>query len=247
MHLESGSSRPTSSIALRSCDSPRSTAGAVGRHPATSPSSPRCPIRHGQVARLLADSGVALTGADGDRISTRRSPQTDHNVPLQLVRLNRSTPRREFWLPSPPTHPHPFTPVGDGQLLRPGQHAGDRHPAGTTTRCRAILEHDHEPAGDADAPERTLGRSPFGAPAALWMLDAPDPSRALGGPWPLFWAASRGAHRITPLPGLLHFLDAIQEISVLRQAVIIFLPTNCGSVRRRVGGVIEAAEVLLAF
>ena len=130
----------------------------------------------------MADTGVAatvLTATDlylGGR-------HTDHNVPRNVVDLNRLTELGVTCSVGSNNILNPFTPFGDGQLLRQVNMQAIVTQRGNDDEVRALWDMTTSP------PRRRLMRQKdygiaVGAPADLVMLDAPDAGHG---------AADRGA------------------------------------------------------
>ena len=110
-----------------------------------------------KVARRMADAGVAatvLTATDlylGGR-------HTDHNVPRNVVDLNFLTERGVTCSVGSNNILNPFTPFGDGQLLRQVNMHAHRHPARQRRRGEGAVGHDHVVGREADAQGRLRHR-----------------------------------------------------------------------------------------
>jgi cytosine deaminase len=154
-----------------------------------------------KVARRMADAGVAatvLTATDlylGGR-------HTDHNVPRNVVDLNFLTERGVTCSIGSNNILNPFTPFGDGQLLRQinmhaivTQRANDDEvkalwDMGTSSAARLMRKDDYG--------------IKVGGPADLVVLDAPDAVMALRTVAPVLAAYKRGRRTVTREPVRLH-------------------------------------------
>ena len=154
-----------------------------------------------KVARRMADTGVAatvLTATDlylGGR-------HTDHNVPRNVLDLNFMTERGVTCSVASNNILNPFTPFGDGQLLRQvnmhaivTQRANDDEVKAlwdmTTSSAAKLMRKDDY--GIA-----------VGGPADLVVLDAPDAITALRTVAPVLAAFKRGRRTVTREPVHLH-------------------------------------------
>ena len=110
-----------------------------------------------KVARRMADAGVAatvLTATDlylGGR-------HTDHNVPRNVVDLNFLTERGVTCSIGSNNILNPFTPFGDGQLLRQVNMHGIVTQRGNDDEVQRPVEHGHVGCGKADAQGRLRRR-----------------------------------------------------------------------------------------
>ena len=154
-----------------------------------------------KVARRMADAGVAatvLTATDlylGGR-------HTDHNVPRNVVDLNFLTERGVTCSIGSNNILNPFTPFGDGQLLRQinmhaivTQRANDDEvkalwDMGTSSAAKLMRKDDYG--------------IKVGGPADLVVLDAPDAVMALRTVAPVLAAFKRGRRTVTREPVRLH-------------------------------------------
>ena len=154
-----------------------------------------------KVARRMADAGVAatvLTATDlylGGR-------HTDHNVPRNVVDLNFLTERGVTCSIGSNNILNPFTPFGDGQLLRQinmhaivTQRANDDEvkalwDMGTASAAKLMRKDDYG--------------LKVGGPADLVVLDAPDAVMALRTVAPVLAAYKRGRRTVTREPVRLH-------------------------------------------
>ena len=154
-----------------------------------------------KVARRMADAGVAatvLTATDlylGGR-------HTDHNVPRNVLDLNFLTERGVTCSVASNNILNPFTPFGDGQLLRQvnmhaivTQRANDDEVKAlwdmtTKTAAKLMRKDDYGIA--------------VGGPADLVVLDAPDSVMALRTIAPVLAAYKNGRRTVTRTPVELH-------------------------------------------
>lgn len=153
------------------------------------------------VARRMADTGVAatvLTATDlylGGR-------HTDHNVPRNVLDLNFLTERGVTCSVASNNILNPFTPFGDGQLLR-------------QVNMHAIVTqraNDDEVKALWDMTTRTAAKLmrkddygiAVGGPADLVVLDAPDAVMALRTIAPVLAAYKNGRRTVTREPVQLH-------------------------------------------
>ena len=154
-----------------------------------------------KIARRMADAGVAatvLTATDlylGGR-------HTDHNVPRNVLDLNFLTERGVTCSVASNNILNPFTPFGDGQLLRQvnmhaivTQRANDDEVKAlwdmtTKTAAKLMRKDDYGIA--------------VGGPADLVVLDATDSVMALRTIAPVLAAYKRGRRTVTREPVQLH-------------------------------------------
>jgi len=154
-----------------------------------------------KVAKRMADAGVAatvLTATDlylGGR-------HTDHNVPRNVLDLNYLTERGVTCSIGSNNILNPFTPFGDGQLLRQinmhaivTQRANDDEvkalwDMGTSSAAKLMRKDDYG--------------IKVGNPADLVVLDAPDSIMALRTTAPVLAAYKRGRRTVTREPVKLH-------------------------------------------
>lgn len=154
-----------------------------------------------KVARRMADAGVAatvLTATDlylGGR-------HTDHNVPRNVVDLNRLTEQGVTCSVASNNILNPFTPFGDGQLLRQANMQAIVTQRGNDDEVRAVWDMT------TSAAARLMRLADYGVavgnPADLVMLDAPDAIAALRTVAPVLAAFKRGRRTVTREPVRLH-------------------------------------------
>jgi len=154
-----------------------------------------------KVARRMADTGVAatvLTATDlylGGR-------HTDHNVPRNVVDLNFLTERGVTCSVASNNILNPFTPFGDGQLLRQVNMHGIVTQRGNDDEVKALWDMT------TSAAARLMRKDDYGIaignPADLVVLDAPDAIMALRTVAPVLAAFKRGRRTVTREPVRLH-------------------------------------------
>jgi cytosine deaminase len=153
------------------------------------------------VAKRMADTGVAatvLTATDlflGGR-------HTDHNVPRNVVDLGRLAEQGVTCSIGSNNILNPFTPFGDGQLLRQANMQAIVTQRGSDADVLATWEMTTTAA--ARLMRKTDYGIAVGAPADLVMLDAPDPVTALRTVAPVLAAYKRGRRTVTREPVELH-------------------------------------------
>jgi cytosine deaminase len=154
-----------------------------------------------KVARRMADAGVAatvLTATDlylGGR-------HTDHNVPRNVVDLNFLTERGVTCSVASNNILNPFTPFGDGQLLRQVNMHGIVTQRGNDDEVKALW--DMTTSAAAKLMRKTDYGIAVGNPADLVVLDAPDSITALRTVAPVLAAFKRGRRTVTREPVRLH-------------------------------------------
>jgi cytosine deaminase len=154
-----------------------------------------------KVARRMADTGVAatvLTATDlylGGR-------HTDHNVPRNVVDLNFLTERGVTCSVGSNNILNPFTPFGDGQLLRQVNMHAIVTQRGNDDEVRVLW--DMTTATAAKLMRKNDYGIKVGGPADLVVLDAPDAITALRTVAPVLAAYKRGRRTVTREPVRLH-------------------------------------------
>ena len=154
-----------------------------------------------QVARRMADAGVAATvlTATDLYLSGRH---VDHNVPRGVVDLNRLTEQGVLCSVASNNILNPFTPFGDGQLLRQINMQQIVTQRGTDADVRAGWDMTTSSAA------RLMRLDDYGiavgGPADLVVLDASDPVMALRTVAPVLAAYKRGRRTVTREPVRLH-------------------------------------------
>ena len=154
-----------------------------------------------KVAKRMADAGVAatvLTATDlflGGR-------HTDHNVPRNVVDLNRLTEFGVTCSVASNNILNPFTPFGDGQLLRQVNMQAIVTQRSTDDDVRRLWDMT------TGAAARLMRKDDYGiavgGPADLVVLDAPDEIMALRTVAPVLGAWKRGRRTVTREPVRLH-------------------------------------------
>jgi cytosine deaminase len=153
------------------------------------------------IARRMADSGVAatvLTATDlylGGR-------HTDHNVPRNVLDLNYLTERGVTCSVASNNILNPFTPFGDGQLLRQVNMHAIVTQRGNDDEVKALW--DMTTSSAAKLMRKDDYGLEVGNPADLVVLDAPDSITALRTVAPVLAAFKRGRRTVTRDPVRLH-------------------------------------------
>ena len=154
-----------------------------------------------KVARRMADAGVAatvLTATDlylGGR-------HTDHNVPRNVVDLNFLTERGVTCSVGSNNILNPFTPFGDGQLLRQVNMHAIVTQRGNDDEVKTLW--DMTTASAAKLMRKDDYGIAIGGPADLVVLDAPDSIMALRTIAPVLAAYKNGRRTVTREPVQLH-------------------------------------------
>ena len=154
-----------------------------------------------KVAKRMADTGVAatvLTATDlylGGR-------HTDHNVPRNVVDLNRLTELGVTCSVASNNILNPFTPFGDGQLLRQVNMHAIVTQRGNDDEVKALWNMATSSA--AKLMRKDDYGIAVGGPADLVVLDAPDAITALRTVAPVLAAFKRGRRTVTREPVRLH-------------------------------------------
>jgi len=154
-----------------------------------------------KVAKRMADTGVAatvLTATDlylGGR-------HTDHNVPRNVVDLNRLTELGVTCSVASNNILNPFTPFGDGQLLRQVNMHAIVTARGNDDEVRTLWDMTTSAAAKLMR-KKDYGIA-VGGPADLVVLDAPDPVMALRTVAPVLAAFKRGRRTVTREPVQIH-------------------------------------------
>ena len=154
-----------------------------------------------KVGRRLADAGVALTVLTATDLYLG-GRHTDHNVPRNVVDLNRLSEQGVVCSVASNNILNPFTPFGDGQLLRQANMQAIVTQRGNDDEVRAIWDMTTSQAASLMR-LKDYGVA-VGAPADLVMLDAPDPVTALRTVAPVLAAFKRGRRTVTREPVRLH-------------------------------------------
>jgi cytosine deaminase len=154
-----------------------------------------------KVAKRMADTGVAatvLTATDlylGGR-------HTDHNVPRNVLDLNYLTQHGVTCSVASNNILNPFTPFGDGQLLRQVNMHAIVTQRGNDDEVKALW--DMTTSSAAKLMRKTDYGVAVGNPADLVVLDAPDSVTALRTVAPVLAAFKRGRRTVTREPVRLH-------------------------------------------
>ena len=154
-----------------------------------------------KVARRLAGAGVALTVLTATDLYLG-GRHADHNVPRNVVDLVRLSEAGVICSVASNNILNPFTPFGDGQLLRQANMQAIVTQRGSDQEVRAIWDMTTTEAAKLMR-LKDYGVAP-GAPADLVMLDAPDPVTALRTVAPVLAAFKRGRRTVTREPVRLH-------------------------------------------
>ncbi len=154
-----------------------------------------------KIARRMADAGVAatvLTATDlylGGR-------HTDHNVPRNVLDLNFLTERGVTCSVASNNILNPFTPFGDGQLLRQVNMHAIVTQRGNDDEVKALWDMTTSSAA------KLMRKDDYGVavgnPADLVVLDATDSITALRTVAPVLAAFKRGRRTVTREPVRLH-------------------------------------------
>jgi len=154
-----------------------------------------------KVARRLAESGVALTVLTATDLYLG-GRHTDHNVPRNVVDLNRLSEHGVVCSVASNNILNPFTPFGDGQLLRQANMQAIVTQRGNDDEVRAIWDMTTTQAAKLMR-LKDYGVA-LGAPADLVMLDATDAVTALRTVAPVLAAFKRGRRTVSREPVRLH-------------------------------------------
>jgi cytosine deaminase len=154
-----------------------------------------------KVARRMADAGVALTVLTATDLYLG-GRHTDHNVPRSVVDANRLAELGVVCSVASNNILNPFTPFGDGQLLRQANMQAIVTQRGSDAEVRSVWDMT------TTAAARLLRRSDYGiavgASADLVILDAQDAVMALRTVAPVLAAYKRGRRTVTREPVRLH-------------------------------------------
>ena len=167
-----------------------------------SPTTPACiGVRlQGARRRSTAHFGIELGRVGDDRLQGGR--HTDHNVPRNVVDLNFLTERGVTCSVASNNILNPFTPFGDGQLLRQvNMHAIVTQRA-NDDEVKALW--DMTTSSAAKLMRKEDYGIKVGGPADLVVLDAPDAITALRTVAPVLAAYKRGRRTVTREPVRLH-------------------------------------------
>jgi cytosine deaminase len=159
------------------------------------------PAAFDKVAQRLRDAGVALTVLTATDLYLG-GRHADHNVPRNVVDLNRLHGHGVVCSVASNNILNPFTPFGDGQLLRQANLQAIVTQRGNDDEVRAIWDMTTSAAAQLmRLPDYGIA---VGAPADLVVLDAPDPVTALRTVAPVLAAFKRGRRSVTRAPVHLH-------------------------------------------
>jgi cytosine deaminase len=154
-----------------------------------------------RVARRLADAGVALTVLPATDLYLG-GRHRDHDVPRSVVDANWLVGSGVTCSLSSNNILNPFTPFGDGQLVRQANHYANVVQRGTEEDLRAVWDMI------TTSSARIMRQTDYGivvdAPADLVVVDAADPVEALRGITPVLMAFKRGRRTVTRAPAVLH-------------------------------------------
>jgi len=154
-----------------------------------------------QVARRMADAGVALTVLTATDLYLG-GRHTDHNVPRAVVDANRLAQLGVVCSVASNNILNPFTPFGDGQLLRQANMQAIVTQRGSDAEVRAVWDMT------TSAAARLMRHSDYGialgGPADLVILDARDAVMALRTVAPVLATFKRGRRIVTREPVRLH-------------------------------------------
>lgn len=153
------------------------------------------------VARRMADAGVALTVLPATDLYLG-GRHKDADVPRSVVDANRLVAAGVVCSLSSNNIQNPFTPFGDGQLIRQANLYANIIQRGNDADVRAMW------GMITDDSARILRQQDYGiavgAPADLVVVDAPDEVAALRGIAPVLAAFKRGRRTVTRQPAELH-------------------------------------------
>lgn len=154
-----------------------------------------------KVARRMADAGVAMTVLTATDLYLG-ARHTDHNVPRAVVDANRLSEQGVTCSVASNNILNPFTPFGDGQLLRQANMQAIVTQRGSDSEVRAVWDMT------TTAAARLIRHSDYGiaagGPADLVVLDAQDAVTALRTVAPVLMAYKRGRRTVTREPVRLH-------------------------------------------
>lgn len=201
MHLDSGVSADDLDLLLV-CDlterygwGGRVAIGHVGKLASAAPP------RFEEAAKRLADAGVAVTVLTATDLYLG-GRHRDHNVPRNVVDLNALTERGVLCSVASNNILNPFTPFGDGQLLRQANMQAIVTHRGSDPDVRAVWDMTTKDAA------RLMRKADYGVavgnPADLVVLDAETPEMALRTVAPVLMAYKRGRRTVTRERARLH-------------------------------------------
>jgi cytosine deaminase len=153
------------------------------------------------VARRMADAGVALTVLPATDLYLG-GRHRDADVPRSVVDANRLAGAGVACSLSSNNILNPFTPFGDGQLIRQANLYANIVQRGTDEDLRAVWSMI------TDGSARILRQGDYGlavgGPADLVLVDAADEVEALRGITPVLAAFKRGRRTVTRAAAVLH-------------------------------------------
>lgn len=154
-----------------------------------------------KVARRMADAGVALTVLTATDLYLG-GRHTDRNVPRNVVDANRLAEHGVLCSVASNNILNPFTPFGDGQLLRQANMQAIVTHRGSDPEVRAVWDMATRDAA------RLMRKTDYGVaagkPADLVVLDAQTPEMALRTVAPVLMAWKRGRRTVTRQRAQLH-------------------------------------------
>lgn len=153
------------------------------------------------VAKRMAGAGVALTVLTATDLYLG-GRHTDHNVPRNVVDANRLAEQGVLCSVASNNILNPFTPFGDGQLLRQANMQAIVTHRGSDAEVRAVWNMTTRDAA------RLLRQDDYGIevgnPGDLVVLDAETPEMALRTVAPVLAAFKRGRRTVTRDKARLH-------------------------------------------
>ncbi|MGX9961744.1 amidohydrolase family protein [Roseomonas sp. F4] len=153
------------------------------------------------VAKRMADAGVALTVLPATDLYLG-GRHRDADVPRSVVDANRLVESGVVCSISSNNIQNPFTPFGDGQLIRQASTYANIIQRGNPADVRAVWSMI------TDSSARLLRQDDYGiregAPADLVVVDATDEVDALRSFAPVLDAFKRGRRTVTRTPAVLH-------------------------------------------
>ncbi|WP_372624653.1 amidohydrolase family protein [Falsiroseomonas sp.] len=154
-----------------------------------------------RVAKRMADAGVALTVLTATDLYLG-GRHTDHNVPRNVVDANRLAEQGVLCSVASNNILNPFTPFGDGQLLRQANMQAIVTQRGSDPEVRAVWDMVTKDAARLMR-QTDYGIAP-GNPADLVVLDAETPEMALRTIAPALMAWKRGRRTVSREKARLH-------------------------------------------
>jgi cytosine deaminase len=159
------------------------------------------PVEMLRVARRMADAGVALTVLPATDLYIG-GRHRDHDVPRAVVDANALAEVGVTCSLSTNNVQNPFTPFGDGQLIRQANLYANIVQRGADEELRAVWDMI------TTASARIMRQKEYGiavgAPADLVVVDAADEVAVLRGITPVLAAFKRGRRTVTRKPAVLH-------------------------------------------